>query len=87
MTDTGAALRLPSAQERHMKEQQYFAMSLEGFIREWAPEDERDRTRFQREVYFLMQRAQSLAQEPLLSAYAALAAAMPMPPTLTRIAP
>jgi hypothetical protein len=74
------AMRAPSAKERLERSQHAFAASLQGFIKRWAPKDSYDRADFERDAYFLIQHAQTIAQEPLLAQWSAMLAAMPMPP-------
>jgi hypothetical protein len=77
------AMRLPTARERHEKEQAYFGRQLADFIRRWRPNDRSDEAHhFESETYFLIQRAQQLAQEPIMTAYTELAATIPMTPFL-----
>lgn len=74
------AMRSSTVKERFSREQEYFARQLTDFIRRWKPDDGREAGHFESETYFLMQRAQALAQQPILEAYTALAATLPFPP-------
>jgi len=83
-----SGIQLPSTKERLAKEQEYFGRQLADFIRRWKPSGEsRDAYHFESETYFLIQRAQQLAQEPIMSAYTDLCASLPLAPLVLKAKP
>lgn len=81
MSDAATTLASqPTAREIREREQHYFADALQSFIRRYGDELRgQDRADFEHETYYLIQRAQSLAQQPLLDQLTILMRAMPMP--------
>lgn len=77
MSDTALGQLLKKDQET--RDQRIFEHMIEGFIREWAPTDPRDKADFEMQLHSIIRQTFRDAQEPVLDRLMKIAMATPMP--------
>lgn len=76
-----------SPRDHYEREMFHLSAQMQDFIRRWKPTDSHEVEHFERETYFLFQRAQNLAQQPLIQQMSAAMATVPFSLLLPKAQP